>query len=63
MNELKELRKELEELKKLLGSLCEWAQVLPSGAIGTHPENILDEINRLCGFVDCMIIFDIKTFK
>jgi len=51
MEKLKEIRKELGELKYLVNKFL-YQEGLP---ILTDLESFLDEIKQVCGYVDCMI--------
>ena len=59
MNELQERRKELDQLKYLVNSLHIFRDNLPPYIFTADLCSLLDEIKHLCGYMDCMIDFNI----
>lgn len=60
MNELKERRKELDQLKYLVNSLHIFRDELPPYIFTTDLCSLLDEIKYLCGYIDYMIANQIE---
>ena len=63
MNELQERRKELDQLKYLINSLYIFNDRLPDFVMTADLYSFLDEIKYLCGYMDCMISFNIPLNK
>lgn len=60
MKDLLEIRKELVELKKGVYGLAWIYHLLPESLTQIDYEEILDEVKYLCGYVDCMMNFNIE---
>jgi len=60
MNELIQLRSELDQLKHSVNRLLYFRRRLPPGVFGTDLYTMLEEINYLKGYLDCMISFEVE---
>jgi len=63
MNELKEMRLKLDDLKNILVRLGDFIKYrLPKEYMRSFTcfASFIDDITHLCGFIDCMIRFDIQ---
>lgn len=60
MDELVKIKHKLEELKKLMFWLNDLLDKLPPLMFCVSPYEVLDDLKSLCGFVDCMIHFNIS---
>ena len=63
MNELKNFRKLLDEFKGVMVAIDDYIDRLPVPVGFTDLYTLLEDTNHLCGFVDCMIKFDIKLLS
>ena len=57
---LKKMKQELDQLKYLLNSLSLFINRLPPYLLGADLSSFIDDIKYLCGYVDCMIKFEIQ---
>jgi len=60
MDELKKQRKELDELKYLVNGLNIFRPRLPAGVFTVDLYSMMEEIEYLCGYLDCMMNFGIQ---
>jgi len=55
MDEIKQQRKELDELHFLLNSFNIFLDSLPAGIVKMDIQSLMDNIKYVRGYVDCMI--------
>ncbi|MCL2228662.1 MAG: hypothetical protein FWC00_02405 [Firmicutes bacterium] len=61
MDEIKRVREDLPKLYNLVNRLNHFVPSLPSGVFTTDMDDMLEKMNYLMGYLDCMLEFRNET--
>ena len=60
MENLQQMRKELDQLKYFLNSFHIFLETFPPHMIGTDLRSLIDDVNYVCGYIECMVTHQIS---